>query len=149
MSAFLTYLFCVNCQFIHWSYFSGVWSVSRFWAKPQWLMQPSSSLTGVNHDFTNWAVIFFFFVVCGETHNPQNLEECLWGVQGLRVPVESSVNDCSESCCLEGLHKHRCAGTLDAWAAVVSTHTHTFIFVHISFLLCPSPQVPFMWLHSC
>ncbi len=79
-------------------------------------------------------------MVCGETRKPQNLEECLRGVQGMRVPVESSVNDCSESCCLERLHKHRCAGTLDARAAGGSTCA--------SFLLCPSPQVPFMWLHS-
>lgn len=104
-------------------------------------MQPSSSLTGVNHDFTTWAVIFFFFVVCGETRKPQNLEECLRGVQGVRVPVESSVNDCSESCCLGGLHKHRCAGTLDAWAAGGSTCA--FLFVSLS------SSVPLHKSHSC
>lgn len=105
MFLFLPCLYYVNCHSLFSEAILGVytfWSVSRFWAKPQWLMQLSSSLTGVNHNFINWTVIFLFFWPCGEMRKPQNLEECLRGVQG--VPLESSVNDCSESCCLVGLH---------------------------------------------
>jgi len=63
-------------------------------------------MTNAAEMFINWSKSQFRKLDClcfsCETRKPQNLEECLRGVQG--VPLESSVNDCSESCRLVGLH---------------------------------------------